>query len=128
MAAPHAYMRKSSVRNLRTDISPETQEREVRALAQRHGDNGDQLVMLADWDISGRGQYTKKRTDYLRLVQAIESGECRAVYSYSLSRLGRSSTERRELAFFGLGHSGHGTIAQDFEEILEREWGRARDS
>lgn len=83
-------MRKSSIRSLATDISPETQEREVRALAARHGDNGDQLGMLADWDISGRGQFTRKRTGYLRLVQAIESGEASAVYSYSLSRLGRS--------------------------------------
>jgi DNA invertase Pin-like site-specific DNA recombinase len=90
-------MRKSSVRNLATDVSPETQEREVRSLAARHGDNGSRLVMLADWDISGRGRYTKKRTGYLELVEAIETGRCSAVYSYSLSRLGRSSTELSRL-------------------------------
>lgn len=93
MSRPYGYMRKSSVRNLATDISPETQEREVRALAARHGDNGDRLELLADWDISGRSQYTNKRTAYLQLVSAVEAGECSAVYSYSLSRLGRSVAE-----------------------------------
>ncbi len=95
MARPFAYMRKSSVRDFAKDISPETQEREVRALAARHGDTD--ITMLADWDISGRAKYTKKRTNYLRLVEAIEAGDCSAVYSYSLSRLGRSSTELAKL-------------------------------
>ena len=90
-------MRKSSVRDLAKDISPETQEREVRALAARHGDDGDALVMLSDWDVSGRAQYTKKRAGYLRLIAAIEAGECSVVYSYSLSRLGRSSAELAKL-------------------------------
>jgi DNA invertase Pin-like site-specific DNA recombinase len=97
MSRPYAYMRKSSVRDFAKDISPETQEREVRTLAARHGDNGGALVMLSDWDISGRAKYTKKRTSYLQLVEAIESGDCSAVYSYSLSRLGRSSTELAKL-------------------------------
>lgn len=90
---PYAYLRKSSVRNLSADLSPETQEREIRALAARHGDNADGLVMLADWDISGRGKFTKKRLGYQELLASIESGRCRAVYSYSLSRLGRSVHE-----------------------------------
>lgn len=95
MGRPFGYMRKSSVRNMATDISPETQEREVRSLAGRHGD--DDLAMLADWDVSGRAEYTAKRAGYLQLVGAIKSGECSAVYSYSLSRLGRSSTELSKL-------------------------------
>ncbi|HEY5519976.1 MAG TPA: recombinase family protein, partial [Candidatus Limnocylindrales bacterium] len=93
MARPHAYLRKSSVKNLATDLSPETQERAVRALAARHNDNGDRLVVLADWDISGSGRYTKKRVGYQQLLAAIKSGDCSAVYSYSLSRLGRSVHE-----------------------------------
>jgi len=84
---PYAYRRKSSVR----DTSPETQEREVRALARLHGDNGANLTILADWDISGSGRFTKKRAAYQQLVTTIESGACSAVYSYGLSRLGMIS-------------------------------------
>src|SRR3954449_8490660 len=93
----YAYMRKSSVRDFAKDVAPETQEREVRGLAARHGDRDDALVMLADWDVSGRGQFTKKRVGYLRLVNEIESGHCSAVYSYSLSRLARSAAELAKL-------------------------------
>src|SRR4051794_905298 len=95
-------MRKSSVRDLAKDISPETQEREVRALATRRGDDAASLVMLSDWDVSGRAKHTAKRAGYLRLVEAVESGECSAVYSYSLSRLGRSVAELSR--FFDLCH------------------------
>ena len=103
MRRPYAYMRKSSVRDLAKDISPETQEREVRALAARNADNGDTIVMLSDWDVSGRAKYTQKRAGYLQLVTAVESGECSAVYSYSLSRLGRSVAELSR--FFDLCHA-----------------------
>jgi DNA invertase Pin-like site-specific DNA recombinase len=94
MARPFAYLRKSSVRDPERDTSPESQEREVRALAQRN--DGDVIAdadLIADWDISGRAKYTSKRTGYLRLLKAIEQGEVSAVYSYSLSRLGRSVSE-----------------------------------
>jgi DNA invertase Pin-like site-specific DNA recombinase len=93
MSRPFAYLRKSSVRDLAKEISPETQEREVRVLAARNGDDGDALAMLSDWDISGRAKFTAKRAGYLRLVDAVQSGEASAVYSYSLSRLGRSVAE-----------------------------------
>jgi DNA invertase Pin-like site-specific DNA recombinase len=88
-----AYMRKSSVRDMATEIGPETQEREVRALAARTGTDPDSLVFLSDWDISGRAEFTSKREGYLSLVDAVENGQCSAVYSYSLSRLGRSVAE-----------------------------------
>lgn len=91
MAQAYGYLRKSSVRDLATETSVETQEREVRALAARHGD--ESIAIKADWDISGAGQYTKRRTGYLELREAIETGRCSAVYSYSLSRLGRSVHE-----------------------------------
>jgi DNA invertase Pin-like site-specific DNA recombinase len=93
MTEPFAYLRKSSVRDESKDTSPETQEREVRALAARHGDVIADSSMLSDWDVSGRAKYTAKRTNYLRLVTAIETGQVSAVYSYSLSRLGRSVAE-----------------------------------
>jgi DNA invertase Pin-like site-specific DNA recombinase len=97
MARPFAYLRKSSVRDPERDTSPETQEREVRALAARHGDVIADADLLSDWDVSGRAKYTAKRAAYLNLVDAIERGEVSAVYSYSLSRLGRSSTELSRL-------------------------------
>src|SRR5664280_1178112 len=102
---PYAYMRKSSVRDPDKDTSPETQEREVRGLATRHGDEIEPSAMLADWDISGRGKFTAKRLGYLDLIEAVRSGKCSAVYSYSLSRLGRSV---KELAgFFDLCQEHH---------------------
>ena len=41
-------------------------------------------------------------------------------------RLGRSGP-RRTLPFVALGRSGHRTTARDIDEILEAEWGDARD-
>lgn len=87
---PYGYLRKSRVLDLATSFGPETQEREIRGLAARFGDNGDRLVLKSDWDISGDAKHTDKRLGYLELVAAIESGKCSAVYAYSLSRLGRS--------------------------------------
>src|SRR4051794_30158223 len=97
MAAPYAYLRRSVIRRDQRTISPETQEREVRELAKRHNDNGTRLVILADWDISGRRQSKSKRKGYLQLLEAIQSGEAKAVYSYSLSRLSRSVKDLTEL-------------------------------
>jgi hypothetical protein len=37
-------------------------------------------------------------------------------------------TEARPLPFAGIGRSGQRHTARDAEEILAREWGRARDS
>lgn len=87
----YGYARLSSMRGDGHEVSPETQEREVRALAARHHD--DSLEWLSDWDISGRAAYTAKRAGYLALVDAVEAGACSAVYAYSLSRLGRSVAE-----------------------------------
>ncbi|MFN8520529.1 MAG: recombinase family protein [Chloroflexota bacterium] len=97
MARPFAYLRKSSVRDPARDLAPETQDREVRELAARHGDVIAPDDVLADWDVSGRAKYTKKRVNYRRLVEAIERGEAGAVYSYSLARLGRSVPELSRL-------------------------------
>jgi DNA invertase Pin-like site-specific DNA recombinase len=99
-SAPYAYLRKSVIRRDEKTISPETQEREVRRLADFHGDNHGRLLVLADWDVSGRRESTNKRVEWLRLVEAIKAGDVTAVYSYSLSRLSRSS--RVLLEFFDL--------------------------
>ncbi|MHB8893006.1 MAG: recombinase family protein, partial [Candidatus Limnocylindrales bacterium] len=103
MPQPYAYLRKSSVRDPSKEMAPETQEREVRALAERHGDA--EIEILADWDISGRAKFTAKRTGYLKLVEAIQAAQVSAVYSYSLSRLGRSTAELAR--FFELCQSRH---------------------
>lgn len=91
-----AYLRKSSVRDPARELSHEAQEAAVRDLAKRHNDNGDSLTILADWDISGR-LGADKRPGYRALLEAIESGRATAVYSYSLSRLGRSVAELARL-------------------------------
>lgn len=91
-----AYLRKSSVHDPTREVSHEVQERAVRELAKRHNDNGKALTILSDWDKSGR-LGADKRPGYAALLDAIESGRCTAVYSYSLSRLGRSLPELARL-------------------------------
>lgn len=91
-----AYLRKSSVHDPAREVSYEVQEAAVRELAKRHGDNGGSLTILSDWDKSGR-LGADKRPGYRALLDAIESGRCSAVYSYSLSRLGRSLPELARL-------------------------------
>lgn len=91
----YAYLRKSSVRDPSREESYEIQESAVRALARRHGDEAG-LVLLSDWDLSGKlGR--DRRPGYNALLEAIETGRCTGLYSYSLSRLGRSVAELARL-------------------------------
>ena len=95
MGRPYAYLRKSVVRADDPGNSAEAQEAAVRALADFEGD-ADRLTILSDWDRSGRlGR--ERRPGYDALWQAIESGECSAIYSYSLSRLSRRMSELTKL-------------------------------
>ena len=119
--APYGYLRKSRVVDLSTSFGPETQEREIRALAARFGDNGGRLVLLADWDISGDAKHTQKRTAYQELVRAIDDGRCSAVYSYSLSRLARSVSEASHCS--RPGSTGDMTTISDADSINERTSG-----
>ncbi len=90
----YAYLRRSVIhQGVHTD-SPQTQEDAVRDLAARHGH--DELVILSDWDKSGKLS-REKRPGYDGLLSAVESGAATAVYSYSLSRLGRSVKELSNL-------------------------------
>lgn len=89
MGQAYGYLRKSSMKP--GTVAPETQEREIRQLAARHEQL--EIRMLADWDISGGRKATQRRAGYNELVAAIKDGRCSAVYSYSLSRLGRSVHE-----------------------------------
>jgi len=90
----YAYLRKSSVRDPSRELSHEVQEDAVRRMAAERGD--DDLVILSDWDKSGR-LGADKRPGYRALLEAIESGRATAIYSYSLSRLGRSLAELARL-------------------------------
>ena len=49
-----AYLRKSHVSDPTREVSHEVQEQAIKALAQRHGDNGSSMIVLSDWDISGK--------------------------------------------------------------------------
>jgi DNA invertase Pin-like site-specific DNA recombinase len=77
-------------------VSPEVQREAVRRLAARHGDELLDEHILDDLDRSGR-LGPDKRPGYAKLLRAIDSGACSAVYSYSLSRLGRSLPELSRL-------------------------------
>ena len=95
MSQPVGYLRKSKVTSDR-HVSWDVQEQEVRALAARHGD--DAFLLLSDWSKSGRETKTRLRTEYARLRAMIAAGEVSALYSYSLSRLARSTRELLDLA------------------------------
>ena len=99
MPAPYAYLRKSVVKDATREVSHDVQLAAVKDLAKRHGDNGERLIILSDWDVSGGAKSLRKRMagDYGRLVEAVKSGEATALYSYSLSRLGRSVKQLTEL-------------------------------
>ena len=91
----YAYLRKSVVRLDDPHNSAEAQEAAVRAMAARYGDAAG-LVLLSDWNVSGKlGR--ERRPGYAALWQAIESGRCSALYSYSMSRLARSVSELTRL-------------------------------
>jgi len=92
----YAYLRKSSVHDPRREVSHEMQEAAIQEMAARHDDDNGKLIILSDWDKSGR-LGADKRPGYRALLEAIESGEATAVYSYSLSRLARSVVELSRL-------------------------------
>jgi DNA invertase Pin-like site-specific DNA recombinase len=96
MKTPIAYLRKSRVIDERVGVSWEVQEGKVRELAAQHGDNGERLLILSDWNISGRKGPTG-RPSYKRLVNMIEADEVAAIYSYNLARLSRSVQDLRAL-------------------------------
>ena len=74
MGTPVAYLRKSRVIDERVGVSWEVQEGKVRELAAQYGDNGSRLLILSDWNISGR-KGRNARPGYRRLLEMIEGGE-----------------------------------------------------
>jgi site-specific DNA recombinase len=103
MGTPVAYLRKSRVIDERVGVSWEVQEGKVRELAAQHGDNGGRLLILSDWNISGR-KGAAGRPGYRRLLEMIESGEASAIYGYNLARLSRSVQDLRALMALADAH------------------------
>jgi DNA invertase Pin-like site-specific DNA recombinase len=89
-----AYIRKSSLPGRGTAaVSYEMQERAVRDLAAR---NGDQLQeVLSDWGRSGGS--LRRRPAYQAVLEAIERDGVTVIYSFSLSRLSRSLLDFADL-------------------------------
>ena len=54
MRIPVAYIRKSRVIDEKAGVSWEVQEAKIRELAATYGDNGARLLILSDWNLSGR--------------------------------------------------------------------------
>jgi DNA invertase Pin-like site-specific DNA recombinase len=102
-AQPVAYIRKSVVHNDVKSVSWEVQEAKVRELAALNGDNHGRLLILSDWNISGR-KGSAGRPGYARLLEMIESGEASSVYSYNLARLSRSVQDLRALMALADAH------------------------
>jgi site-specific DNA recombinase len=96
MKTPVAYLRKSRVIDERVGVSWEVQEGKVRELAALNGDNGERLLILSDWNISGR-KGAAGRPGYKRLIDMVEADEVAAIYSYNLARLSRSVQDLRAL-------------------------------
>jgi DNA invertase Pin-like site-specific DNA recombinase len=103
MGTPVAYLRKSRVIDERVGVSWEVQEGRVRELAALNGDNGGRLLILSDWNISGR-KGSAARPGYRRLLEMIEADEVTAIYSYNLARLSRSVQDLRSLVALADAH------------------------
>src|SRR5438552_6151444 len=90
-----AYLRKSALPGRGTvSVSFEMQERAIRELAERHGDELPDEI-LSDFGRSGGS--TRRRPGYAQVVNQIETDGVTAVYSYSLSRLSRSVADFADL-------------------------------
>jgi DNA invertase Pin-like site-specific DNA recombinase len=105
MRTPVAYLRKSRVFDDRAGVSWEVQEAKVRELAATYGDNGRRLLILSDWNVSGR-KGAASRPGYSRLLDMVKADQAGAIYGYNMARLSRSVQELRSL--FALADE-HGT-------------------
>lgn len=93
----YGYIRKSVVHDPTRMLSPEMQEEAIRRLATANGD--DDVIILSDLDVSGRkGRGARQGWD--ELLRAVEEGEAKSVYAYSLSRFARSVSQLAD--FFDL--------------------------
>lgn len=66
----------------------------MRELAARHG---DELPAVIASDMGRSGGSTRRRPEYRAMLDAIDSGQVQAIYSYSLSRPSRSVLDFTDL-------------------------------
>ena len=76
-----------------TDTSIEDQLRRCRKVAEREGLVIDEKLIFSDAAITGRAEGLAKRTQYRRLLDAIEARECSVVIVDEISRLTRQVDE-----------------------------------
>jgi DNA invertase Pin-like site-specific DNA recombinase len=80
-----AYLRRSVSKDPSKEVSREAQEAACRRMA-----GGAPLTLYTDWGMSGG---TARRPEYQRLRADLAAGRVDAVYTYSVSRLGRNARE-----------------------------------
>jgi DNA invertase Pin-like site-specific DNA recombinase len=85
MSTAAAYLRRSVSKDPTKEVSREAQEAACRRMA-----GGAPLTLYTDWGISGG---TTRRPEYQRLRADLAAGRVDAVYTYSVSRLGRNARE-----------------------------------
>jgi putative DNA-invertase from lambdoid prophage Rac len=88
------YVRQSRADDDAPSQSPKVQEERIRALASARGES-DLVIVEPDLNVSG-GKSMADRPGFARIVEAIKTGECTAVYAYDLSRLFRNLKEQIE--------------------------------
>jgi len=85
-----AYLRRSAADDGNPgDISRPAQEEAIRLIAARDGYTGP-LTVYSDWGRSGDEGKISRRTEYARMLAAVERGEVSVIYAYALDRLARS--------------------------------------
>lgn len=122
MGQAYVYIRKSRLFRDQQVVSPDMQIAAAKEYAAQFGDSD--LVVLSDLNISGRkGRH--QRPGFDALLTAIETGECSAVYSYSLSRLSRSVRDIMALADLCKAHAVPIRLARDTDPDPTTATGRA---
>jgi DNA invertase Pin-like site-specific DNA recombinase len=90
---PYGYIRRSFAdKDSPGDVSRAVQEAAIVALADKDGFDAAAVRMLVDWSKSADEEKELARTDFRRLLGAIETGRVSVIYAYSLDRLARSTT------------------------------------
>lgn len=92
MSVTSAYGRYSAGHGQR-ETSIEDQLRRCRQVADREGLSLDENFVFADYAVTGKAEGMAKRTQYRRLLDALEARECSVVIVDEISRLTRHVLE-----------------------------------
>jgi DNA invertase Pin-like site-specific DNA recombinase len=96
MVVSLGYLRRSKVSNDSPGaVSAGDQEAAIRRMA------GQDIDLIVDWGMSGG---KRNRPGWLRLREAVKSGQVSTVYSYDFSRLGRDLSETLDFLNFCEAH------------------------